>query len=469
MELFEEKIMDECVEFIMKKISLSEVRLKGFEKLEELIKKFIYIFARKLFQEIIYALTNETGFKKNLNFNVNKKERVFLKIKETEKIINSLFGEVKLPCARYENKTTNKAIKINHLDYKEKDSVSPNVKKLISLITPFEKYAKACEKLYSLANINISLSSLKRVTNKLSKENVEWLFQDIKSKNEMSIKDNIRYQTKRLVISNDGGRYKVITSNNACRNSPKKPQWKEFKAGTVFEINDEGNKADNICFYGKGDCKWTELEPSLNYYTKRFGIDYCRQFETLSDCGNGIKQMYIRQFNKADNKIYFDAADFYHVSEHLWELGDKIYPNKCEPDKKSFECNKLVNKCEEILLEKGGSQLIDFLKSEKKNNTRLNRNFNKNIQYFKNNSERLNYHILKKNNLPIGSGVMESSINSLINERYKRNNIYWNINNANNLYSLGCTILNNDFDIFWKDRDENLKFWNYIYDMKKVS
>lgn len=467
MELFEKKIIDEFVEFLMKKIIFPEVRVLGFEKLEELIKKFIYILAQKLLQAIINALTDEIGFKKNLMFKVNNKELVFLKKREGEFTINSLFGEVKLPYGFYENKTTNKAIKINHVDYKEKDSTSPNVKKMISLLTPFEKYKESCEKLYTFANINMSLSSLKRVTNELAEEKAEWLSQEVKTKNEMSIKDNIRYQADRLVISNDGGKLKIITSNKSGRNAKKKPEWKEFKVGTVFEIDAEGIKTNNICFYGRTLCEWKDLESELNYYAKRFGLNYCRQFETLSDCGNGIKQMYVRQFDNPDNKKYFDVADFYHVSEHLWNLGDKIYPNKIDINKKSVECNNFTETCEKILLESGGEKLIEFFNLQKKNNRILNRNFNKNIHYFKNNLERLNYNLLKENNLPIGSGIMESTINTAVNERYKRNNIYWREDNANNLFSLGCTILNNDFDIFWKNRDTKLKFWNNIYDMQK--
>jgi len=60
----------------------------------------------------------------------------------------------------------------------------------------------------------------------------------------------------------------------------------------------------------------------------------------------------------------------------------------------------------------------------------------------------MDYHIALKNNLPIGSGEMEASIKKIINKRFKRNNIYWLKENANNLFCLGCTILNNELDDF---------------------
>jgi len=90
-----------------------------------------------------------------------------------------------------------------------------------------------------------------------------------------------------------------------------------------------------------------------------------------------------------------------------------------------------------------------------------------NIRYFANNYKRMNYHILIKNNLPIGSGEMEASIKKIINKRFKRNNIYWITANANNLFNLACTILNNDFDDFWEFRTLNLNSWYNFNDNQK--
>ena len=61
---------------------------------------------------------------------------------------------------------------------------------------------------------------------------------------------------------------------------------------------------------------------------------------------------------------------------------------------------------------------------------------------------------------------MEASIKKIINKRFKRNNIYWKTDNADNLFNLTCTILNGDFEDFWKD---SYKYKNYWFNIKDVS
>jgi len=190
----------------------------------------------------------------------------------------------------------------------------------------------------------------------------------------------------------------------------------------------------------------------------RFGIDFCRQFETLSDCGSGLKQMYQRSFSTPDNKKYFDAADFYHTIEHLWELGKKIFPDNKNIDEATEQCKEWIKSCIDILFESGGKQLLEFIELERYDNKILKVNFDDYASYFKNNYQRMDYHIIKKNNLPIGTGDMEAAIKKIINKRFKRNNIYWLTDNGNNLYGLACTILNGEFDEFWNNRKNNSWF-----------
>jgi hypothetical protein len=236
------------------------------------------------------------------------------------------------------------------------------------MLAPFDFFEDANDKLYRLTNINISLSTLKRVTYSLGKKNTTWLSEKIELKNKLSYKESIKTQADRIVISNDGGRFKNINYTENGRTAKKNPEWKEAKAGVVFEVDETGKKTNNSYYYGVFEKQWKDLESHLNYAVNRFGLYNCRQFETLSDCGNGIKQMYERNFNIPDNKKYFDIADFYHTLEYVWELGKIIYPNKKEPEISTEECKKWVNECVNILTELGGEKFKEFLKLESYDN-----------------------------------------------------------------------------------------------------
>jgi hypothetical protein len=57
---------------------------------------------------------------------------------------------------------------------------------------------------------------------------------------------------------------------------------------------------------------------------------------------------------------------------------------------------------------------------------------------------------------------MEASTKKVINKRFKRNNIYWLTDNADNLFNLACTILNGDFDEFWQHQNSFNDFWFFL-------
>jgi hypothetical protein len=420
-----------------------------------------------LFQILIDDKTTEIGFEKNIILEENKNKRKFTANNKYSILnITSLFGKVNIKAQSYYNKTLKKSLKTNCVNYIENDRISPVVKKRIVKLTPFDFFVDANEKLYELTGINISVSTMKRVTNNIAKQNNKWLEKLIKHKNKQSYEENIVINSERIVISNDGGRFKKINSEKKMgRKSPKNPEWKEAKAGIVFEIDENGKKINKSYFYGKFEKKWSDLEENLKYIINRFNIIKCKQYETISDNGNGLKQMYVRIFGEANNKIYFDLSDFFHTIEHLVELGKIIYPNKNNAEETSEECGVFIKNSTDILIEKGGEKLLDFFRLEAYDNKLLKNNYDKNIGYFKNNYKRMDYHISIKNKLPIGTGDMEASIKKLINKRFKRNNIYWLTDNANNLFRLSCTILNKEFNQFWGERN-NKNSW---FDFKKTA
>jgi len=469
MEKLEKMFLENIIENLKNQMKEFYYFEETFEETENFIEKLIIKIGRLLLQELIKDKTKEIGFENKITTKINNKVRIFNGNKKISKLsIITLFGNVTMEYKTYYNKTTKSSKKVNCINFIEDDKISPNVKKKIIKLTPFDFYEDANDKLYDLTNINIGLSALKRVTNSIGKENNFWLTEKINQKNKQSYKENIVNKSDRIILSNDGGRFKKINFEKKGRNAKRNPEWKEAKAGVVFEINDEGEKINKSYYYGGFEKNWYELEAHLNYAANRFGIIYCRQFETISDSGNGIKQMYERKFNLPDNKKYFDATDFYHTLEYLWELGKKIFPNKENIENASKECEKWIHECTNILLESGGEKLLEFFKLESYDNKILKDNYTKYTSYFKNHFERMNYHILKKNKLPIGSGEMEASIKKIINKRFKRNNIYWLTENANNLFNLACTILNGEFDEFWNNR-KKVSSWYNIKKSQKIA
>jgi hypothetical protein len=458
--------LKEIVEVIFSHISKEELKKETFEALEKSIKQFMYQIAETLFQETINYLSKE-GFKENLKIKINSKVRKF-KLKHTgTKEIISILGKVFVPYARYENRRQHKTKLLNHVQYSEKDLTSPNVKKIIAELAPFNIFEKVMKILYDVGNINISLSQIKDISNEIANENNKWIKKTVSEKNNKAIDFSLRKSSKRIAISNDGGRIQILKSTNKPgRKAKKEHEWKEVKLGIVYELDETGKKKDKTIYYGDIGKNWHEIEPYLIEACNRLGIHNAEKVVTLSDCGNGIMQMYFRRFGKPDYKIYFDIADFFHSCEYIWKIAKDMYPNNEIPDKASPPAEKWAHICKDILERFGGEGLLLFFENEKKSNMNFNKNYKVYTRYFINHVERMNYPTLIENNLPIGTGVMEAAIRVVNNKRFKQSNMFWKEENARNLLKLELTVLNNDFEHFWTWRNSNLNHWNQVKDMK---
>ncbi|HPG29483.1 MAG TPA: hypothetical protein PLQ81_01760 [bacterium] len=467
MFLLEEKVMNSIAVIIFEKISLETAKKMGFEKLEFNMETTFIEICRLVLQKLIIAIDEKEGHPEKIFVEIENIMKTFSKKNSGSMPVLSLFGMVDLPYSRYENKQTHKAKSINHIDYKEPDRTSPNVKKIILKQTPYTNFKESTDTLYNLKRINISESGLKDISREICEEHGEWFRNMIKEKNINSKEKSLKKQADRIVISNDGGRIKLIQSEkNTGRNAKKNAEWKEVKMGETYEIDENGNKSDNIFAYGLINKKWEKIEPFLKYSVNAFGISDCKQFETLSDCGNGIKEMYLRNFGEPDNKKYFDSADFYHCAEHLCEAAKIVHMNSNCQDKLSPEANSWYEKHKDILYSQSGEELVRIFNLEAEINTDFAKIKDKVSTYFDNNYKRMNFPILVENKLPIGSGVMEAKIRTANNKRFKGNNIYWREDNAENLLLLKCTLENNCFEQWWEFRNKNLSHWNCVYDMK---
>ncbi len=61
----------------------------------------------------------------------------------------------------------------------------------------------------------------------------------------------------------------------------------------------------------------------------------------------------------------------------------------------------------------------------------------------------MNYYDLRKNKLPIGSGVVEAACKNLIGARMKKSGMRWTIDGGQTVLTLRSLILSNRWDNFW--------------------
>ena len=64
----------------------------------------------------------------------------------------------------------------------------------------------------------------------------------------------------------------------------------------------------------------------------------------------------------------------------------------------------------------------------------------------------MNYPLLRKQHLFVGSGVIEAGCKSVVGHRLKQSEMFWTVNGANSILALRCCHLNARFEDYWEGR-----------------
>ncbi len=248
---------------------------------------------------------------------------------------------------------------------------------------------------------------------------------------------------KRVVISVDGGRSRLINLKGRKRNKKSnrrryQGEWFEPKLLTIYAVNEKGKKIKTgevpITNDGTfGDSK--ELLAILEMYLVHLGIKDAQSVLFIAD---GAEWMWkdipplLKRLGCDPNTTYY-LQDFYHVTEHLSSFAEAVFEKDSE--KKAW----FKQACKQL---KGGksSELIQEMIARKKetkiNKDSLTSEINHLVKLEK--AERINYHLIADLKLPLGSGAIESLIRQAVNLRLKGNGKFWRKHNVECLLHARC-------------------------------
>ncbi len=256
---------------------------------------------------------------------------------------------------------------------------------------------------------------------------------------------------KRVVISVDGGRTRLIDYQARKRN-PKtnrrgyKGEWKEPKLLTIYAVDEKGKKIKNgevpITNDGTfGNSK--ELLVILEMYLVSLGINLAKEVLFIADgtewMWKDIPLLLARLGCQPETTYYLQ--DFYHVTEHLSSFAEATFNQKNEKKAwfkkacsqlKKGQSSELIK--EMISLKKEAEKPEDSLTSEIKHLIKLQK------------AGRINYPLITKKKLPLGSGAIESLIRQAVNLRLKGNGKFWLSHNAEGLLHARCQWLAGRWD-----------------------
>jgi hypothetical protein len=184
------------------------------------------------------------------------------------------------------------------------------------------------------------------------------------------------------------------------------------------------------------------LGEPLRRQAAQVGMDRAERWIALSDAGAGVEDWLRVNFGRADVVI----LDFYHVTEHLGDLGRALYPGDESTRKEWLDpwCHRLKHEGGQVVLEALRSLAPDGRESVRKVHGEV-------VGYFENHVHRMDYPTYRAKGWAIGSGPIESACKTVIGKRMKNGGMRWGEDGADEMCHLRALFASGEqqWDAYW--------------------
>jgi hypothetical protein len=179
----------------------------------------------------------------------------------------------------------------------------------------------------------------------------------------------------------------------------------------------------------------------LRWEALRRGLAYASHVVFLVDGASGLECM---------GRIFFKDAtqivDFYHAMEHAGRVVVALLGSKTHPD---YERRR--RQWAKRLLKNGVQRLIADTRKECAGQAAADA-VEKELNYFVDNINRMQYRTFRQRGYFIGSGVIEAGCKTVIGSRCKQSGMFWGLPGAENILALRCINTSQRDEAFWKHR-----------------
>jgi len=183
----------------------------------------------------------------------------------------------------------------------------------------------------------------------------------------------------------------------------------------------------------------------LRWETLRRGLAFARHVVFLVDGASGLERMGRICFKDA-----VQIVDFFHALEHAGRVLVVLLGSKLHPD---YERRR--GQWAKRLLKNGVQRLIDDTRKECVGKTQTEA-VEKELNYFVDNVNRMQYRTFRQQGYFIGSGVIEAGCKTVIGARCKQSGMFWGLTGAENILALRCINSSQRDESFWTYRLEQL-------------
>lgn len=198
-------------------------------------------------------------------------------------------------------------------------------------------------------------------------------------------------------------------------------EWKEIKSAVMYVLRDNVNVSKNRCeIISKHILAMpANTEPyvfgqTVEKESIRVGLKEAKEVYFIMDGGTYLWNIYHDRFSN----IAKGSLDYYHACQHLNTLAEHLFPDNLEQKENWYKLRRSKLKYY------GAKRLIEILSEIEENSDNLDDKAKTEIAYFNKHEQHMNYHTLRKENIPIGSGKVES-LCAQYQDKFKRRGQFW--------------------------------------------
>lgn len=309
------------------------------------------------------------------------------------------------------------------------NALTPHVRRRMARASALlGSYEEAAEML-SDDGITVSVNKLREVCGRIGRKLVQ-----MTSSGSMPVEGSVK--ERRIVVSMDGGRVRLREPRKGRTRKGRKKfaaNWREPRLFIIYAVDENGRMANDFAPIIDGTlASCDHLFAMLQAYLVSIKITEASRVLFVADGAAWIWRRIPKLIAALDLKAeqVQELIDFWHAVEYLGKIADsKRLQGAKRKHWLTIQKRRLLNG--EI-----GSVVIELetlLKGRKsKNQTTW-------LNYFRThglNHRRMDYAASRSQQLPIGSGAIESAVRRVINLRVKSNSTYWLRQNAETMIRL---------------------------------
>lgn len=233
-----------------------------------------------------------------------------------------------------------------------------------------------------------------------------------------------------LVVASDGAH--APTRSKGGRKGQRGPgKWREAKGFRIYLLEGKERIVQIASWHQIQDA--AHFTKDLEVVAARIPQDQVR-IALLGDGADWLWTAMTKCFPKAR-----EVLDYYHCAEHVHKVAKLQYGDTLSGQQWT---EATITR---LFMDQTGFA-IGGLKRMQPSGTEAMKEIKKLINYLGNHKHRLAYQDCKDNNLPIGSGGIESANKHICHVRLKRSGAWWLENNGNTMLRLRCALYNGTFD-----------------------